>query len=296
MLSSVAAMERTGRGMWGLIAAAVIVVGCKSEGEKACEQLVKATEVTLLSMNPTNQASVAGTLSELKKTLLACEAVKSKEVPEIKAAIANVERHLARVEKGEVKAPPPPPGLDDLARLEKDGDPDCPKGQGYQHPVLKKYIRCKGPVMVERSYAEVKAYFAKHHIPGAAKDAMLRGEQAGVIYTFTFDQAGSTSAPVCLRIEAPKDKKANELIAFATNIDPAKIDPTQPVSFRQEKIPVDVKQQGTLQVITLGDCSKTTPMLQRLPAAAPADSAVDAAAQPAQAVSASPEAPPAAAH
>jgi hypothetical protein len=256
-------MESARYGVWVLIAATAVTVGCKSEADKACEQLVKSTEVSLLSMNPTNQASVRSTLSDLQKTLVACEAVKSKEVPEIQTAIANVQRHLARVEKGEIKPPPPPPGADSLARLEKEGDPDCPKGQGYQHPVLQKYIKCKGPVMVERSYDEVKSYFAKHRIAAASKGAMLRGEQAGVTYTFTFDQVGSKSAPICLSLEAPQDQKTNELIAFATNIEPAKIDPTKPIALRQGTIPVDVKRQGTLQIITLGDCTKTSPMLER---------------------------------
>src|SRR5688572_15920032 len=110
MLSRVVAMESTRQGVWGLIGAAAVVVGCKGEADKACEQLVKSTEVSLLSMNPTNQTSVASTLSDLNRTLAACEAVKSKQVPEIKTAIANVERHLTRVEKGEIKPPPPSPG------------------------------------------------------------------------------------------------------------------------------------------------------------------------------------------
>lgn len=286
-------MESTRQGVWGLIAAAAVVVGCKSEADKACEQLVKSTEVSLLSMNPTNQTSVASTLSDLNRTLAACEAVKSKQVPEIKTAIANVERHLTRVEKGEIKPPPPSPGVDELARLEKEGDADCPKGQGYQHPVLHKYIKCKGPVMVERSYDEVKSYFAKHRIAAATKGAMVRGEQAGVTYTFTFDQVGSQAAPTCLVLEAPQERKTNELIAFATNIDPAKVDATQPIPWRNSSIPVDVKQQGALQIITLGDCNKTSPMVER--AQDPAPGASSAAPAGSTAPSAASSAPAAAA-
>lgn len=258
-------------GSAGIFLGGIVLFGCKSQAQKECEQLVKTAEVTLLSMNPTDRASVEGTLAEVKKALSSCEAVKSKEVSEIKAAVGNVERHLLRLKKGEIKPPPPPPGAQELARMEKEGDPDCPRGQGYQHPVLKKFIRCKGPLMVERTYAEVQSYFAKHRIATATKDGMLRGVQAGVTYTFTYDAPGSKNAPVCLTIESSKDKKVTELIAFATDIEPSKIDPTQPVVVAGTSIPVQVTQ-GEMQTVVLGDCTKKTPMIVPAVAFDPASS------------------------
>lgn len=242
------------------------LLGCKSEQEKKCEQLVKSSEVTLLSMNPTQKDSVTRTVEELKKTLLACEAAGSADVAEIKVGLQNVERHLSRLEKGEIKAPPPPPGVVELADLEKKGDPACPKGQGYQHPVLNKLIKCSGPTMVERNYKQVGEYFEKHRIQAAVKDAMIRGEQSGITYTYMFDKVGSEQSAYCLTIDAPKDKKKEELISFATNIEVDKIKVEQGIVLAGQKVPVAVTENDSGINIVIGVCDGPAPLIA--PAAA----------------------------
>lgn len=239
-------------------------VGCKSQAEKECDKLVKQSEVSLLSMNPTDEASVTATLGELKEALSACRAAKSPEVSEIEEGLKNVEHHLRRLESGEVKPPPPPPGAEELSDLEKNGDPGCPRGQAYQHPILKKQILCKGPLMIEHNYEQVVEYFQKHRVEAAKKDAMLRGAQAGVAYTFKFDQVESKQGPLCLTLDAPKEKKPEELIAFATNVPIAKIDVTKPtllVDDQEVAVKVTTGESGTS--VVLGNCEGTQPMLLR---------------------------------
>ena len=253
------------------------VLGCKSEEEKICEQLVKSSEVTLLSMNPTQKDSVTRTVAELKKTLQACQAAHSAEVGEIKMGLTNVEHHLSRLEKGEIKTPPPPPGSLELADLEKTGDPACPKGQGYQHPVLKKLIKCSGPTMVERTYKQVLEYFEKHHIQAATKEAMIRGLQSDITYTYQFDKVNSEQAAICLTLDAPKNKKKNELISFATNIEVDKIKVEEGVVIAGRTVPVKTSESDSGINVVIGDCSAQLPLVAPQTTAIKADPAANPA-------------------
>ncbi len=240
-----------------------LALSCKSEAEKKCEQLIKSSEVSLLSMNPTDQGSVEQTLGELRATHETCKAAKSPEVSEIEVSIKNVERHLQRLESGEVKPPPPPPGREQLAALEKNGDPGCPMGQGYMHPILKKQIKCSGPLMVEQTYAQVIEYFKKHRIAAAVKDNMVRGTQAQVTFTFVFDRMESTEGAKCLTLDAPMEKKPSELVSFATNILVDQIDVTKPLEVRGRTLPLSVEKKDGKHTIVIGDCGAEVPMIPR---------------------------------
>jgi len=264
-----------------LVALGTFAFGCKSEVQKKCEQLIKSSEVSLLSMNPTDQSSVVATAEQLKKTVAACQTANSAALPEVKEGLKNVEYHLNRLKKGEIKPPPPPPGAQELADLQSKGDPGCPKGQAYQHPVTKKTINCTGFTMVQRNYAEVLAYFEKHHIQTARKASMIRGLQAGVTYTFHFDQVDSQKAALCLTIEAPKDKKPNELLAFATSLPPSTIEAGKPIELEGREVAVQVTVTGETQEVVIGKCEGAQPLTTRA-AAAPVVSPEPAPAGPAQ--------------
>ncbi len=240
-------------------------LGCKSEGEKKCEKLLNSSEVSLLSMSPTDEESVTSTLESIREALSACEAVKSPEVPEIKKGLKRVTTHLKRLQAGEVKAPKPP-SQEELVRLEKEGDPECPAGQAYLHPLLGKKVQCRGPRMIEHSYAQVLAYFEKHHIATMVKDAMVRGTQQGVTHSFLFNNKEGKEGPICLLIEAPSDQKEVELVAFATNIAPSRLDLSKPIEIEGKSVPVSVSREGEALQVQLGDCEASEPML---PTAAP---------------------------
>lgn len=246
---------------------------CDSAEEKECKGLVSDAETRLLSMNAYDEESVEFTLTGLRTAQAACQKAQlAGQVKDIEEAIQNTSRHLERLESGEIKPPPPPPTPEELERLAKEGDPSCPLGQGYQHPLLKKLIRCTGPRMVEMTRDEALAYFSKFKFAAATKENRVRALRDSLSYEYVFVEAQGMDLPACLTIEAPTSRDAVELLSFATNLpvetlklaDSITIDGQElPLAAGEKKDDEATQENGAMHHLVLGDCAAQEPMMKR---------------------------------
>lgn len=245
---------------------------CDSAEEKECKGLVSDAETRLLSMNATDEQSVEFTLTGLREARGACEGAKmSSHVADIDDAISNTAQHLKRLKTGEIKPPPPPPTPEELERLAAEGDPSCPLGQGYQHPLLKKLVKCKGPRMVEMTRSEVVEYFAKFKFAAATRANRLRGMQNALVYEYVFVDVEGHDLPACLVIEAPASRDAAEVVSFATNVPVDELKLNEPVMIVDQEVALLAEKKGggasalktEVHHLVLGDCEAKEPMLQR---------------------------------
>jgi hypothetical protein len=154
---------------------------CRSERDRA-QEIVKA-------LDSKSTESLGNAVRALEAAVTACEkASMGAEREKLVQAKNEIAAHLALLEKRARRKKAASP--EELRRLEREGDPTCPKGQGYKQAGVKE-IKCTGPQLVDMNMDAAEQYFSSRHYKLAKSDAppRLRAEQGAEVYVFTYDGA-----------------------------------------------------------------------------------------------------------
>jgi hypothetical protein len=165
---------------------------CRSERDRA-QEIVKA-------LDSKSTESLGNAVRALEAAVTACEkASMGAEREKLVQAKNEIAAHLALLEKRARRKKAASP--EELRRLEREGDPTCPKGQGYKQAGVKE-IKCTGPQLVDMSMDAAEQYFSSRHYKLAKSDAppRLRAEQGAEVYVFTYDKPNDTAGPKCLEL------------------------------------------------------------------------------------------------
>jgi hypothetical protein len=141
--------------------------GCQPAEVKECRDRYLVTHAQVAAVDPQDLASVESALTAVQSNLDVCERAslveESKQLGIAKRKLESHQSYLhSRGSQKELTA-------EQLDALEKNGDPDCPRGQQYQYKKSGKKIRCTGTQILSMNFAEAKAYFG-----GVASSSPIR--------------------------------------------------------------------------------------------------------------------------
>jgi hypothetical protein len=239
------------------LAALLLCLGCKSAGDKACaEQFTRAQNV-VLQIDAEDLASVSGSVAAVDEAIQTCRAAgRHGDVDELDKARTQLSQHrdrlLRRQEMLERRTEISP---EELARLIKEGDPKCPRGQGYLHAKSGKRIVCVGPQPVDMSRPQAEEYFkARGYKLSANPDGSeLRFEYGSELVVFAY-AGGAAAAPRCVTLYPPPDRSWQEVTARLTGVAPARLKANQPIRRSSGALPFAVEESAQKVVARLGSC------------------------------------------
>jgi hypothetical protein len=144
--------------------------------------------------------SLGNAVRALESAITACEkASMGADREKLVQAKNEIGAHLALLEKRAKRKKAASP--EELRRLEREGDPTCPKGQGYKQAGMKE-IKCTGPQLVDMSMDAADRYFSSRNYRITKTDAppRLRVEQGAEVFVFTYDKPNDGAGPKCLEL------------------------------------------------------------------------------------------------
>lgn len=245
-------------GRWVLIGLLTIgSVGCEKEEVKRCHAEMKVSQDALLEMDSEDIGSVEQTLAAVEATLAACEAAdRPDEVRDVRNAQRQVGAHLKALQ--DRAAGPERKKLNEaeLAELVTKGDPDCPRGQGYEHGPSKKMIRCTGPLLTQMTLEQAKEHFTKRgfKITSQGQPPVFEAEYGATRYRMVY-ASGANQAPSCTEATAPPGVPWQEWTARLTGAHPQKLERGKPVPTSGGPVPLSVEGSEQQVTVKLGTCA-----------------------------------------
>jgi hypothetical protein len=239
------------------LAALVICFGCKSAGDRACaEQFARAQDI-VSRIDAEDLASVSGSVAAVEEAMKTCStAGRQGDVDELDKARAQLSQHRDRLlRRQEMLAHRTEASPEELARLIKEGDPKCPRGQGYLHTKSGKRIVCVGPQPVDMSRPQAEEYFKArgYKLSSNTDGSELRFEYGSELVVFAYSGEGA-SAPRCVTLYPPPDRSWQEATARLTGVAPARLKPNQPIRRSSGPLPFAVEESAQKVVARLGSC------------------------------------------
>ena len=244
------------RSLAGLaLAISPLFLGCESAATRACSSEYGVSQQKVLKVDPKSPESVRSSLDSVKAALAACRsAQRNQEVDHLIKARNELGAQLEALERRSQRKPRRELSPDDVLRLEKEGDPACPKGQSY-HLETKKQVKCTGPQVVEMPREDVKRYHEERGY--RVKDVPPNGvkiERGAEQYSFTYPSGAASDRPSCAVLVPPHGMPWKEAIARFTGKHPEKLEPKGTITTLQGELPYDVDEKNV--VVRIGSCSK----------------------------------------
>jgi hypothetical protein len=239
----------------GLVFCALSAAACSREAND-CHERMTTAQAIVAKVDGKSVASLQESLRAVNEAHAACEKAQLgterglllKAKNELTAQLDLLE---ARAKRKKVQAPTG----DELARLVKQGDPSCPKGQAYKPKDSKSEVRCTGPQIVDMSVDALKQYYGdrKFKIQTQDSPAELRAELGSELYVFTFDKL-TDSAPRCVTAFAAPGLSWQEVTARLTGTPPEKLKLGTPAKSGRGELPFKVEHETDKPTIRLGRC------------------------------------------
>lgn len=201
--------------------------------------------------------SVAKALAAVEAAADACERAKrGREREELLKARNQLSGHLEYLRRKANTPERKPRTPAELARLEKQGDPDCPKGQAYRPRGSQKEIRCTGPQLVDMGWEAAKHYFTSqgYKLTSTEDPPSLRAEYGAELYVYNFARTGDDSPARCLTLYPPPGTSWQEAVARVTGVAPQRLTAPGSVPTRRGTPPLEVEEGDAKLIVRIGDC------------------------------------------
>lgn len=238
----------------GVLLVGAALLGCESAETKACLTSYAAAQEQVTKVDAKSKPSVEASLTGVEAALAACKrAQRHGEVDQLISAKNQLVAQVGALDRRAARKSRKAPSAEELKRLEKEGDPSCPKGQAYR-PEGAKEIRCTGPQLAEMSanvaarYFEELGFRVKRPAPSRV-EAEHGAERTTLVYA---DPPGDT-APRCIQLVPAPDIPWLEALTRATGANPSKLKSTTgKVKLTQGELSYVVDEKHNS--IQLGDC------------------------------------------
>src|SRR5688572_8202735 len=225
-------MVAWGRVGWVAAVATAGILGCDSSDVKACHAEMQGSQKALVDMDKNDPRSVERALGLVERTLASCKkAGRGDEVTQIADARRQVAAHLDALEKRADRPTRAQLTPERLAELLKSGDPECPKGQGYEPAGTKQMVKCTGKQLVELSSPKAREHFDKRGFRLSPADARggFKAEFGASAYVFEYGEPGGATPPSCLRVTGRPGTPWQEIAARVTGVHPDRLKLGEPV-------------------------------------------------------------------
>jgi hypothetical protein len=218
---------------------------------------VATAQEVVKSVDSKSAESLSAAVTALDKAIAQCDkAGMGSERSKLVEAKNQIAAHRDLVERKAAQKKRPAPSGAELERLLKEGDPTCPKGQGYKQGPTGKEIRCTGPQLVDMGMAAVKDYYATRRFKVETTDdpPRLRAEYGAELYVFTYDKPNDTSGAKCLVLHPAPGVRWQEAVTRATGLPLDRIKADKPVKAARGELRLQVEDTPQKQTAKLGAC------------------------------------------
>jgi hypothetical protein len=215
-----------------------------------------SAQLVVQKLDPKSETSLSASLAAVEEARATCERAKlGAEREQLLSAKNQISAQLtllaARAKRKQLAAPT----AEELARLAKDGDPSCPKGQAYKPRSGPKEVRCTGPQLVAMNSEALQDYYRERRFKLTTRQQPLelRAELGSELYVFAFDQPGD-HPPRCVTAYAPPGMSWQELTAKLTGASPEKLSLDAPVRAERGELALRVEHPNDQPTVHLGAC------------------------------------------
>jgi len=246
------------RRRWPVILLAPLGLACESAEVKQCLKEYEHAQAIVLKVDAGASDSVGQSLKSVEAALATCKkAERHREVAELVSAKNQLTAQLSALEKKAARRKKRKAKPEELAALEKQGDPQCPKGQAYRHKDLGKEIRCTGPQIADMSWAQAKAYFSGRNYALQTSDspATLKAEYGSERFVFEYAAANDAAPPRCLTLYPAPGVPWDEATARATGAAPDKLKRDRPIKAERGELPLRVEEAPNKLIVRIGNCT-----------------------------------------
>lgn len=231
---------------------------CNSPQTKLCHEKMAEAQTAVNAVEPNSVDSLTRSIQLIELASDACkQAGRDSEVKQLQQARERMAGHRSLVEERDArKKAKEAMSPQELDRLVREGDPSCPRGQGYQAKTGGKQIRCTGVQPIEMGWEQAKKYFGSRNFRSvpASDETVLTMESGSEKYVFHYTERGSAAAPKCLEIFPREGISWQEAVARCTGVAPERLKDGGTVSVARGRVDLHVDQNN--QIARLGDCPK----------------------------------------
>ena len=230
------------------------LLGCESAETKACLASYAAAQERVTKVEAKSKASVESSLTAVEAALATCkQAQRHGEVDQLVSAKNQLAAQVGALDRRAARKARRPPSAEELKRLEKEGDPNCPKGQAYR-PDGGKEIRCTGPQLAEMTANAAAKYFEELGFRVKRPvSSRVEAEHGAERTTLVYADPPGDSAPRCIQLVPAPDIPWLEALTRATGANPSKLKtPTGKLKLAQGELPYVVDEKNN--TIKIGDC------------------------------------------
>lgn len=234
------------------------VVACHSPEVKQCIAQYDSAQRVVRDVKGESIDSVEASVAAIDAAIELCrKAERHDEVDNLTTARQTLAAHLDALNRRANRPKAAPESPEQLALLEKKGDPRCPAGQGYKHRKTGKEIRCAGPQLIEMGWNQAKEYLGQRAYSVKTDEARseLRAEYGAELFVFRYAKPGDATGPRCLTLYPAPGTSWQEAVARATGARPDKLKPGTPVKTSLGPRQLAVDEGENKLVIRLGECS-----------------------------------------
>ena len=234
-----------------------LTTACKTEEKKRCRAAYARAQETVKSVSARSADDLSKADTELASALADCEkAGLDDESNQLLVARKQVSEQLAKVWKKAARAKPEKQTPEQIARLEKEGDPGCPKGQAYKHRGSGKQIRCTGPLPIDMGWSRAEQYFKGRDYSVRPSDAetTLKLEHGSELLIFEYAAKGDSRPPKCLTIYPPPGMSWQEAVARTTGAPPHRLKKDGTVTTSSGKLDLRIDESEQKLVVYIGKC------------------------------------------
>jgi hypothetical protein len=242
-------------------AALVGALACQSEATKRCHDLLQAAQPVVTNVDGTSVDAVQTALDAVEAARAACqEAGRSQEHDELVKAKRQLVGHLEYIKNRPSRNESAELTPEQLEKLVKEGDPDCPKGQAYKHRGSGKEVRCKGPQIADMGWKQADEYWKGRGFKTKVGKSppTLTAEFGSELYIYEYTRPDDPKPPKCLTLIPAPGVPWMEATARATG---AKLRFLKRedgfVRSRRGKLPLVIEDGDKGLAIHIGDCGKT---------------------------------------
>jgi hypothetical protein len=241
------------RAVFTMLLLVVAATGCLDE--RKCHEQMTSAQGVVSSIDSHSLDSLKGALPALDTALDACEKAKlGEEHGKLLEAKHQITAQIDLLERKAARKSGPALSVADLERLQKEGDPSCPKGQAYKHAGVDKEIRCSGPQLIDMPLDAVKVYFGarNYKLTVTESPTRVRAEFGAELFVFTFDRAGAGAK--CLELYPAPNIPWREAVGRATGVRLDKIKNGGTIGAKRGDLTLAVEDTAQKQVAHIGDC------------------------------------------
>jgi hypothetical protein len=240
------------------IAGLVVSTGCNSPETKECHERMATAQTIVNAVESNSIDSVNRCIGAIQSAEAACKrAGRDSEVKELTQAKERFEGHRVLLEeRNERKQQRESISPAQLEKLLRDGDPSCPRGQGYLNKASNKEIRCTGVQPAEMNWSQAKKYFGTHNFRSVmtGEESILTLESGAERYVFHYTEKDSPNPARCIVIYSKPGISWQEAVARNTGVPPERLKDGGTITLAQGRLQLSVDDKN--QVARIGDCPK----------------------------------------